>query len=67
MFRSGVGGDRCPVVGVCVGVVIGVGGGGGRPRCTTEVRASSSLSSEVVDGTYEIKYVLDHYRNNLIY
>ena len=36
MFRSGVGGDRCPVVGVCVGVVIGVGGscggggGGGR-------------------------------------
>ena len=55
MLSSGVGGDRCPVVGV--GVVVGAGvdgyggggydggGGGGAPMCTTDVTSPISLSS----------------------
>ena len=39
MFRSGVDGDRRPVVGVGVGVGVGSGGGDGvgAPMCTADV------------------------------
>ena len=54
MFRSGVDGDRRPVVGVGVGVGVGSGGGDGvgLPMCTADVCPSSSLSSEVDGDTH---------------